>query len=120
LRNSYLKSRALNTRGVDGKNWLAVFWWEGLELHVVLLRLNGIVTAEEHYVISHNWKQQKSEEEKRSRPKIDLSSGCLDAEFFKLLCHLKEDYDLECKIVMRNGKLQMTMVKTMEAPAIPA
>jgi hypothetical protein len=52
LRNSYLRSRALNTRRTDGENWLAIFWWEALELHVVLLRLNGSVTAEEHYVIS--------------------------------------------------------------------
>jgi hypothetical protein len=52
LRNSYLRSRALNTRGVNGKNWLAIFLWEALELHVLLLRLNGNVTAEEHYVIS--------------------------------------------------------------------
>jgi hypothetical protein len=70
--------------------------------------------------LCHIWKQQKSKEEKRSRTKINLSSGCPDAEFFELLCHLKEDYALECKIVMRNGKLknlrlQMTMVKTMEA-----
>jgi hypothetical protein len=52
LRNSYLRSRALNTRGVNGENWLAIFWWEALDLHVLLLRLNGNVTAEEHYVIS--------------------------------------------------------------------
>jgi hypothetical protein len=52
LRTTYLRSSAITARGVNGEHWLAIFWWEGLELHVVLLRVNGAITAEEHYIIT--------------------------------------------------------------------
>jgi hypothetical protein len=51
--NTYLKrNRTLSTRGVNGVHWLAILWWSELELHIVLLRINGAVTSKEHYVIS--------------------------------------------------------------------
>jgi hypothetical protein len=54
IRNSYLKSSALTARGVNGEHWLAIFWWADLELHVVLLKVNKSITAEEHYIILVN------------------------------------------------------------------
>jgi hypothetical protein len=54
IRNSYLRSRALTARGVNEEHWLAIFWWVALELHVVLLKVNGSLIAKEHYIISVN------------------------------------------------------------------
>jgi hypothetical protein len=50
--NTYLRNGTLSTRGVNEVYWLAIFWWADLELHIALLRRNGSITSEEHYVIS--------------------------------------------------------------------
>jgi hypothetical protein len=50
--NTYLRNGTLSTRGVNRVHWLAIFWWADLELHIVLLKMNGSITSEEHYVIS--------------------------------------------------------------------
>jgi hypothetical protein len=52
IRNTYLRNGTLSTRGVNEVHWLAIFWWADLELHIVLLRMNGSITSKEDYVIS--------------------------------------------------------------------
>jgi hypothetical protein len=65
IRNSYLKSSALTAKGVSGEHWLAIFWWAALKLHVVLLKANGSITAEEHYIISVNSKTGQRTRQRR-------------------------------------------------------
>ncbi len=52
LRNTYLRTRVLANRGVGGQHWLGVIWWEELDFHILMLRLNGVVTEETHFVLS--------------------------------------------------------------------
>lgn len=51
IRQTYLRPRRLIRRGVFGENLLAITWWSDMELHVLLLRLNGHITGEMYLVI---------------------------------------------------------------------
>jgi hypothetical protein len=66
IQNSYLRSSALTARGVNGEHLLAIFWWAALELHVVLLKVNGSITAEGHYIISVNSRTGRMTHRKRA------------------------------------------------------
>jgi hypothetical protein len=63
--NTYLINGTLSTRGVNGVHRLAIFWWTNLEFYIVLLRMNGSITSEEHYVISVTFRSGKRTRRRR-------------------------------------------------------
>lgn len=52
LHNRYVQIWVLSLRGRRGIHWLSITWWEGGNLHLVILKLNGRITGEEYIIIS--------------------------------------------------------------------